>query len=393
MKPVTPLLESNFNPHLTICRENHFVQDFSNYTEDEFEWFFYSKMDHIIIGIVMPIILSFGLLGNALFIFTTFRVKSMRTITNFYLINLATADACYLTFGIGEKLACLYTSTVHSDVSAFGITWCMVVFPLSRMCAFASLFLVTLVTLDKYHAICRPLKHRIRTSPSRSHTKYVILGAWTTAFCVAATTIPASSRFITSCVVYPDKETYAEHPIVVNYCFPARLWVTSVVNGIQTLPFFFALFPNFFMYFQIIRRLSDRVVGRNIPQFVRNGTKMRNAVAKMLVLNGLVFFLCNMPFYAVSLMYMLLYFASSSVRERWQEGLQSVQPYIQLLLYVNSAVNPYIYDVVNKTYRKSLYQAFQCGSHSQAVKKYEARRTTSSGVHVTTEIRSAETHI
>lgn len=384
---------SSYSDHHRNLREmNYYVHDFSNKTREEIEWFFYSRMDHVVIGIVMPVILSLGFLGNGLFMFVTFRVKSMRTITNFYLISLAFADVCYLAIGIGEKLACLHSSTVHSDVHAFGVAFCLTIFPMVRTCAFASLFLVTLVTLDKYDAICRPIEHRVRTSPGRSHTKYVILAAWVVAFCLAAMTIPASSEYFTSYVVYNDA-TSEHHPELISYCWPVNGWIVMVVNGMQTLPFFFALFPNFFMYFQIIRKLNDRLIGRNIPQFVRNGTKMRNTVAKMLVLNGSVFFTCNMPFHTLSLIYVIVFFCDSATREFWQTKLQPVQPYVQLLLYVNSAVNPYIYNAVNRTYRKALYKAILCQKRIVKTSDRPSTRRTSSTVYAATEVNSEDTHL
>lgn len=68
----------------TLCSFGYYVHDFSNKTREEIAWFFYSRMDHVLIGIVMPVIMSLGIAGNGLFIFVIFRVKSMRTITNFF---------------------------------------------------------------------------------------------------------------------------------------------------------------------------------------------------------------------------------------------------------------------------------------------------------------------
>lgn len=260
------------------------------------------------------------------------------------------------------------------------------------MCAFASLFLVTLVTLDKYDAICRPIEHRVRTSPGRSHTKYVIMAAWMVAFSVAATTIPVSSVYFTSCVVYPDP-SYSQHPEFISYCLPINGWITTFANTIQTMPFFFAVFPNFYMYFQIIRKLNNRLIGRSIPQFVRNGTKMRNTVAKMLVMNGMVFFLCNMPFYVVSLIYVILFFCDPATMLFWQSNLQPVEPYVQLLLYVNSAVNPYLYNAVNRTYRKALYKSILCRSAIVKTSDRASTRRTSSTLYAAADGTTDDTHL
>ncbi|KAJ8045566.1 Growth hormone secretagogue receptor type 1 [Holothuria leucospilota] len=358
---------SKFGSSWNLCDNDSIVLNLSNYTMSEVKWFFYPDIDYILIGHVMPFILTFGLVGNALFIYVIMRVKSMRTITNIYLINLAIADSCYITFGILDKMAGIRSSPVLLDMHALGVTWCITVFPFVRMCAFASLFLVTLVTFDKYYAICKPLQHHLRTSPGRSHTKYVILLAWFFAFCIAVFTIPNSSRIVSVCVLYPT-QSQQTYPEVVSYCNPMKKWMPTAVHGVQTLPFFVALFPNIFMYCQIVRRLHNRkLVGSNIPPLVRNRLKLRNTVAKMLVFNGTIFFLCNMPFHTTSLIYMLSHYFNDASKNAWEIKLQPVQPIIHLLMYINSASNPYIYHSVNRSYRKCLYQAIFCSKPRKSV--------------------------
>lgn len=339
------------------CPVDITVANFTSFNLEDIDWFFYNSVYNFVIGYLMPWVLIFGLLGNALFIFVTVRVKSMRTITNVYLVNLAIADSCYIALGTGEKLASIQMSPVFADVHPFGFIWCVTVFPLARMCAFASLFLVTLVTVDKYYAICKPLEHRMRTSPGRSHTKYIIFLAWTVAFSIAASTVPNSYKFDTYCVLYPSPHQ-KDFPNIVSYCNPSASWIKHTIHGIQVIPFFIALVPNIFLYHQIMRRLNKRkLIGNNVPPQVRNRIRARNTVSRMLVFNGSIFFLCNIPFFTLSLLHMVMEFVNPTLVDVLQEHLLALQPFVQLLLYINSALNPIVYGTVNRNYRKSLYQA------------------------------------
>lgn len=81
------------------CEEDFDLSDFENYTVDHipypFEPTFWRKlnyMDYIKI-IVLVIIIIGGLLGNISAILTVALNRSMRTTINFYVANLAVADA------------------------------------------------------------------------------------------------------------------------------------------------------------------------------------------------------------------------------------------------------------------------------------------------------------
>ena len=57
----------------------------------------YGSTERILVTIVMPCILTFGLAGNVGFLFVLWRVTWMRTTLNFYLTHLAIADILFLS--------------------------------------------------------------------------------------------------------------------------------------------------------------------------------------------------------------------------------------------------------------------------------------------------------
>ncbi|XP_077998740.1 allatostatin-A receptor-like [Glandiceps talaboti] len=67
-----------------------------NVTEDELKYFLYSKESIIIVTIVMPIIFAVGFLGNMITVIVLLRRRKMRTITNYFLVNLAIVDTIFL---------------------------------------------------------------------------------------------------------------------------------------------------------------------------------------------------------------------------------------------------------------------------------------------------------
>ena len=56
-----------------------------------------AQHDAVIILFVYPVIILFGLLANFTFLLTIYRVREMRTVTNFYLANLAVSDIMFIS--------------------------------------------------------------------------------------------------------------------------------------------------------------------------------------------------------------------------------------------------------------------------------------------------------
>ena len=72
------------------CDETNNV---SNLTDQEInEMILHSSSEILQVKAIIPMIFVIGILGNMAFFLLLARVKAMRTITNFYLANLAAAD-------------------------------------------------------------------------------------------------------------------------------------------------------------------------------------------------------------------------------------------------------------------------------------------------------------
>ena len=54
--------------------------------------FYYSQAEKLIILVLYPSLVAFGIVGNLAFLAVVVKIPSMRTITNAYLVNLAVCD-------------------------------------------------------------------------------------------------------------------------------------------------------------------------------------------------------------------------------------------------------------------------------------------------------------
>ncbi|XP_038057250.1 neuropeptides capa receptor-like [Patiria miniata] len=317
----------------------------------------YHPSELILITRIMPIILAIGLAGNMAFLFVVFRVRWMRTVVNFYLINLAVADIVFLCVAIGEKLGMHISRPDVYDEGSKGISGCMLISFTKGWCYFTSITLVTLVSVGRFYAVCRPHDYKLN---SKQRALKLISGAWLACCVIATLLIPAKSAL--SKKTYYKADIWApnanlsdilHNPHSRKTCVPVAhaSWVAFVTDGLQALPFLVALSGNVIIYVCIFRALNDRVSKTSRHNSRERKTEMRDRVSRMLIANGTMFFLCLAPFELTSLWAMVTNDTFLETGRPWTQ-------FCRVMMYLNSAVNPIIYNITNPRYRQAFMRAF-----------------------------------
>ncbi|XP_072046370.1 neuromedin-U receptor 2-like [Amphiura filiformis] len=336
----------------------------------------YNTFDTILVTVIMPFIMIVGHIGNFGFLFVMFRVKPMRTVTNFYLTHLAVSDICFLSIAVGEKLWRYFLTPVTFDQSAMTSTGCILLYLFMDNTFFASLMLVTLVSVEKYCSICLPLKHLKLSGKKRTVT--LINVAWFIALAFASCTIPGSSVMVKKCVIWAPM--YDDLPPIVGQCQHISETWQIAYQGIQTIPFFGCLVINKVLYAKIILRLHRRATLN--PTLTRQGTPhtnpillQRNQMAHMLIITGMLFSLCLAPFQLLSFMNMISFAVNDEnmIQDPHVESI--VYNICRMLVYLNSAINPIVYNVTNARYRRSFKDAFSCNDEARR-RRYRSNMST-----------------
>ncbi|XP_022084481.1 neuropeptides B/W receptor type 1-like [Acanthaster planci] len=332
------------------------VEDYSNSSVPS--GYLYNPTDTAITSVVNPCILALGLIGNLAFLFVMLRIRRMWTVTNIYLINMAVADTAFLTIAVSEKLANFYNSPVTLDRSALGRAGCIITYALLDLNYFASVFLVTLVSLEKYYAICRPVQHRVIGGKKR--TARLIVGAWLLALAFSLALLPAWAVYVKVCTIWPQTEEYQHFPQHIGKCRAITDWYDEFHNGFQTVPFFLALFSNLFFYVKIIKSLSTRITSVAPEQSARNvqRQKIRNQVAVMLIANGVAFFVCLAPFQLTSFSLTISGLTGNNLLT--PDQINTLVWVARIFTYINPVINPVIYNLTNQRYRTAFFEAFTC---------------------------------
>lgn len=134
----------------------------------------YYSMKYQIVGTVFQgIVLLVGLLGNVMVVLVVTRTRSMHTPTNCYLVSLSIADFMTLIASVPNEILAYY---LLGDEWIWGRIGCAIFIFLQYLGINVSALSITAFTVERYIAICHPMKAQIVCTVSRA--KKIILGVW-----------------------------------------------------------------------------------------------------------------------------------------------------------------------------------------------------------------------
>ncbi|CAG9766133.1 unnamed protein product [Ceutorhynchus assimilis] len=301
-----------------------------------------------------------GLLGNILVCVAVYRNHSMRTVTNYFIVNLAVADALVILF-------CLPFSVVWDVTSTwwFGTAMCKIVSNIQNVSVTVSILTLTFISIDRWYAICYPLAFRSTTGKAKTAIGII----WVIAFVCE---IPET--------IYLVAEPYEEFKIYLTQCTPTWDDKTDIVFMIVRMAMFY-FFPLILMsiaYIQIIRILwsntesnqatlpanstgsgSANAFSMNMNSSTEGQLKSRKKAAKMLVAVVAMFALCFLPVHVISILRLTTELTNS-------DGNRALSSISHWLCYANSAVNPIIYNFMSGKFRQEFKSAFfQCSQSNK----------------------------
>ena len=253
------------------------------------------RSENVITAIIVSLLMVISLLSNSTFIHTVRRVPSMQTVANAYLVNVAFADLIFVMTAGTFMLWTQFSSSVRHPARLDkmpsigpGFSGCFISSFAVFLPYFTSINLITFVTIERYYAICRPLQHRQWTGKSR--TKKTIATSWVLGSVLTLNVVPQYSGYEELCISWPEDDYFDFLPTRVGYC--------TSLPGVQVFPelfnvmiFFVALITNTIMYARIIIALHSRLSERSVGTRSTQSCTIRNQVARLLIVNGTLFFL------------------------------------------------------------------------------------------------------
>lgn len=305
-------------------------------------------VEAVTIGLIILIILSVS--GNLLVCIAFVIQPRLRRVIYYPVLSLAIADVM-----CGMVAMPSYLAKKH----VFGGRKEQIVCDISRFSYFlteyASVFSLTIISVDRALAIIRPLTYKTTVTSPRMKT---ILGvAWSYAIIVSA--LPFFWR--------TDSEKTC-------YFGPANEWSIAVIIGNVLLPFLVILFCQFSIYVIAIKHAVIIKQQRNLGLLDnRRGSTPRTeawaieqkATISLSIVIGL-FILCWGP--------SSLYYFLQKVSPRYFEGTfgeneGTFNAVVKLMTFANSCFNPVVYAWMNKDFRKAFLRVLRRIRYKSAVEK------------------------
>ncbi len=293
-----------------------------------------SQYQKKVIPTLYSLIFLLGFLGNMLVVCVLYHSSGRRTVANTYLMNLATSDLLFLT---SLPFWAVYYSLDYNWV--FGKVMCKLCGGLVTINVYASIFFITCMSVDRYHAIVYPLHSQSSRSINQARCVSGII--WVVA---ALMTLPT--------VVFRDIHTFASNNVTacVIY-FPSSNWQTGLTLGKNTL--------GFFLPFIVIATCYSRIAVHLLatPNYLEQDSTQLVHVLRMVVAVVLAFFLCWFPFHVLAFLGAL-----GELGVEWEcwvlQAIHKLLPFFLCLGFSNSAINPFLYCFVGNHFREKLWQFY-----------------------------------
>ncbi|XP_072277271.1 galanin receptor 2b-like isoform X2 [Pyxicephalus adspersus] len=285
----------------------------------------------IIVPVVFSLIFALGTVGNGLVLVVLLRnVQTKYNTTNLFILNLGVADLCFI-------LLCVpFQATIYTlDGWLFGAFLCKAVHFAIYLSMYASSFTLAAVSVDRYLAIRYPLKSRDLRTSRNALTAIAVIWA-------------LSILFAGPYLSYYHIILYNQVPI----CIPT--WEDSKRKIMDVSTFVFGyLLPVLILGLSYARTICFLWTSVDPVKAVSESRKAKHKVTKMIIIVAVLFCICWLPHHLVILCFWFGHFPFN--RATYAFRLVS-----HCMSYANSCLNPIVYALISKHFRKRFKQVFTC---------------------------------
>ncbi|XP_061552399.1 B2 bradykinin receptor [Phycodurus eques] len=316
-------LQTTRIPELNTTVENHTVIEEKSCIDPDL-WNALTSSQPIYLGVITVL----GVVLNVFVLLVFCLHKKACTVAEIYLSNLAAADllvVCCLSFWV--------VNIAENFNWPFGVAMCKVVNTGIKMNVYSSIYFLVLVSMDRYVALVHPMSHGRMRRP-----KYAKLGCllvWGFGLLLSAPTL------VFRVVKYFPE--YDVHACVLD--FPSR-GVMLLCDAMLIIFSFVIPIPIIsFCTVKIIQALSKRTIERF------NAEKTEQKATKLVLVILFAFLICWIPFHIVTVLDVLIK-ARVMLGCHLEAAIDICKQIFDYLAFFNSIINPVLYVIVGKNFRK-----------------------------------------
>uniref|UniRef100_A0AC11BTL4 Thyrotropin releasing hormone receptor n=1 Tax=Ovis aries TaxID=9940 RepID=A0AC11BTL4_SHEEP len=308
--------------------------------------------------LLVLIICGLGIVGNIMVVLVVMRTKHMRTPTNCYLVSLAVADLMVLVAaGLPNITDSIYGSWVYGYVGCLCITY------LQYLGINASSCSITAFTIERYIAICHPIKAQFLCTFSRAKKIIIFVWAFTSIYCMLwfflldLNISTYKDAIVVSCGYKISRNYYSPIYLMdfgVFYVVPMIL--ATVLYGFIARILFLSPIPsdpkeNSNTWKNDSTYQNKNLNSKTSNRYFNSTVSSRKQVTKMLAVVVILFALLWMPYRTLVVVNSFL---SSPFQENW------FLLFCRICIYLNSAINPVIYNLMSQKFRAAFRKLCNC---------------------------------
>ena len=293
------------------------------------------------------VIIVIGTIGNLMLIFDLASKRHFKT-SQYFILNLATVDLLTCTLSIPFDISLLVLGGWP-----FGPVMCRIVYPLQTLLMAVSVSTLLCMALERHRAIIHPLKPKI---PGRVII-LVILLIWVIATGLISPYAAALKMKDGNCAEnWPNNDP--RYPKAFTLCVFLILYLSP-------LCVITAAYARVGIRLRANSHKAGLLVGaHSCKNRLAKSRMQRNIrIVKFFVLAVVAFALCLLPF---QVMWMWSDFGNG---QKW-EHFNEVLTFANVMVYANSAVNPYIFGALGRR-----YNSCSCVSQQKNKTRFFARNT------------------
>ncbi|KAM4632564.1 urotensin-2 receptor-like [Discoglossus pictus] len=318
-----------------------------------------------VLGAVLAVMCLVGMSGN------TYTLVVMNMSMRFsgsmyiYIVNLALADLLYLST-IPFVVCTYFVKNWY-----FGDIGCRILFSLDLLTMHASIFILTIMSTERYLAVVKPLD---TISRSRDYRRTITCLVWLVSFLLALPTM-----------ILIDLRTSVQDGVTKRMCHPT--WQLETYKIYLTILFHTCILaPGLvicYLYFKMAKTYWKS------QSSIFNSKELnrcpRQKVLYMIFSIVLTYWACFIPFWVWQLLSIYCHTTDNLIGP----STIYVNFVVTCLAYSNSCINPFLYTLLSKNYKEYLRNRHKTGAAPPTKKRRprrtSSRRSVSSGSHLYTE--------
>ncbi|XP_071940976.1 neuropeptides capa receptor-like [Antedon mediterranea] len=334
------------------------MENESSYFEEDWdamiEPLLYTDMERYVIYCILPIIVIVGIVGNLSTVIILTTNANMRNSLNIYLTNLAIADSLFLVVAPVFSWVAISQTPLHVfyDNGGYSAEYCKFNTLIVDSTYMVSATLILAISVERFLAITKPLKYRSYVSKKR--TVKICVAIWILSFAYQIRNVVTGGTYEYS---YPWPDMWNGVPntssscILCSYDFSDEtckiLYYFNEAEYVLYLTFLTLMIP---LYGMIGCSLFKPCSKKTEIAAAANRTNFERKALTTATITVVIYVILTAP---INCIYMYAFRGGTN----W-DLISKFSSVFRYLAFVNSSINPIIYNISNETYRKAFLKLY-----------------------------------